>query len=88
METKIFVSAMIRGEESAITKRCSVTAITLRHILSLLNNALCCRETLLFLKVIVLGIKRAVIATESYRSGKILAVIASKSYCSDSQQQL
>jgi hypothetical protein len=53
VETKIIVSA--RGEDSTITKRFSVTTITLRYILSLLHNAFCCGETFFLLKVIALG---------------------------------
>jgi hypothetical protein len=49
---KIFFSSIIRGEESTITKHYSVTAITLRYILSLSHNALCCGKMLLLLKVI------------------------------------
>jgi hypothetical protein len=54
---KIFVSATIRGEESRITKRYSVTAKTLNYILILSYNALCCGDKLLLLKVIASGIK-------------------------------
>jgi hypothetical protein len=57
VETKIFVGAIIRGEESTKTKRFSVTAITLRYISALSYNVLCYRENLLLLKVIALGIK-------------------------------
>jgi hypothetical protein len=38
-------------------------------------------KSLLLLKVIAWGLKRAFIDTNSYRSGNILTVIASKSYC-------
>jgi hypothetical protein len=58
VEKKIFVSAIIRGEESTITRRYSVTAIMLRYILSLSHNAFCCRETLLLLKLIALGVQK------------------------------
>jgi hypothetical protein len=54
---KIFVSATIRGEESPITKRYSVTAKTLNYILILSHNALCCGDKLLLLKVTASGIK-------------------------------
>jgi hypothetical protein len=81
VETKILVSAIIRGEESTITKLYSVTAITLRYILSLSHDALCCGETLLLPKVTALAINEAVISTDSFHSGNIFA---SKNYCSDS----
>jgi hypothetical protein len=55
VETKTIVSAIIRGEESTLTKHYSITAITLCYILSLSHNALCCGETLLLVKVITLG---------------------------------
>jgi hypothetical protein len=38
----------------------------------------------LLLKIYRSGRKEGVIATDSYHSGNILAVIASKSYCFDS----
>jgi hypothetical protein len=62
VETKIFVSAIIRGEEGVKSKRCSVTAITLSYVLALLHNAS--------------GLWRKVIASKSYRSGHKAAVIA------------
>jgi hypothetical protein len=39
LETKIFVSAVIRGEECALVKQASVTTITLPYILVLSHNA-------------------------------------------------
>jgi hypothetical protein len=57
VEAKIFVSAVTREEENTLTKHYSVTGIMLDYILALLDNALCCGEKLLFLKVIVLGIR-------------------------------
>jgi hypothetical protein len=79
----------IRGEESTLTKRYRVTAITLPYILALLHKAICCGEKLLLLEVIALAIKKPlslliVIANHSYCSVNIFAVIASKSYCIDS----
>jgi hypothetical protein len=76
----------IKGEERTITKCYRLTAITLRlqYISALLHNAIGGGEKSLLLEVIF-GHREAVIATHSYRSGNILAVIASKSYCFDSQ---
>ncbi len=81
-ETKIFVSAIIRGEESIITRRYSVTAITLSYILSLLHNVLWCGETSLLLKVIIpLGVKKPlsllnVITLVTFKPLSLLRVIA------------
>jgi hypothetical protein len=62
VETKLFVSAIIRGEDCTIAKRYIVTAIMLRNILALSHNTL--------------GLWRKVVASESYRSRKQGAVIA------------
>jgi hypothetical protein len=56
-EMKTFVSAMNTGEKSSTTKRYSVTATTLRYILTLSHDALCCGRMFLSLKVIILGMK-------------------------------
>ncbi len=47
-----------RGEESTLTKRYRITAITLPYISTLLHNAICCGEKLLLLEVIALDIKK------------------------------
>jgi hypothetical protein len=80
VETKIFVSSVIRGEESTVTKHCSVT-IMLCYILSLSHNTLCCGETLLVLKVIALGIMKPlslliVITLVTFEPLSLLNVIA------------
>ncbi len=81
IETKIFVSAIIRIEESTRTKSYSVTGITLCYILSLSHNALCCVETLLLQKVSALGITKPlllliVIALVTFYPLSFLKVIA------------
>ncbi len=55
----------------------------LRYILSLSHKAILWRN-IIDSKSYRSGRKGAVIATDSNRSGNILAVSASKSYCSDS----
>ncbi len=82
VETKFFVLAIIRGEEGAIPQPYSVTARTLCYTLALLHNALG-----LWRKVIASNSYRSWrkgVATYNYRSCNIWAVIAAKSYCSDS----
>jgi hypothetical protein len=81
VETNIFVSTIIRGEESTITKSYSVPAITLRYILSLSHNTLCCEETFLLLQVIALGVKKPlltliVLALVTFQLLSLLKVIA------------
>ncbi len=47
VETKIYFSVWIKGEESTLTKGYSITVIMLHYILALLHNALCFGEKLL-----------------------------------------
>ncbi len=68
VEIKKFLSAMI----NSITKRNSVTTLTIRYLLALSNS---------FYKGYRSGQKGAIIATYNHHT---LAVIASKSYCFES----
>ncbi len=55
--TKLFLSAISRGEDITIAKRYIVTAITLLYILALSQNALGMRRKVVDYKFITLGIK-------------------------------
>ncbi len=75
---------MIRAVDCTIAKRYIVTAIKLRYILALSPDALGQWRKVVASKSYRSRPKGTVIAPFSYRSGNILAVIASESYWSDS----
>jgi hypothetical protein len=77
VETKSSVSAIIRGEEGAIAKRFSVTAPSATSDFGIIGY---CITFYAVEKSYCSGHKEAIIATCSYYSGKILSVIALKSY--------
>jgi hypothetical protein len=54
---KFLFPLKFKKKESTLTKRYSVTAITLHYIVALSHNASCCGEEILLLKVITLDIK-------------------------------
>jgi hypothetical protein len=66
VETKIFLSALIRGEECIIEQRQNVTLLTLRYIVALSHNALGLWRKVVASKSSCSGLKGAVIATYSY----------------------
>jgi hypothetical protein len=83
VETKIFFSAIIRGEEGIEATHCSVTVITLLYF-GVIAYRFRPVEKVIASKIYSPGHTGPVITTYSYRSGNILAIIASKSYCSGS----
>jgi hypothetical protein len=80
-ENKIFCFSVIRGEEGAIVKRFSVTAPNATSDFGIIGY---CITFYAVEKSYCSGNKEAIIATCSYFSGKILSVIAFKSYFFDS----
>jgi hypothetical protein len=83
VETKLLISAIIRGEDYTIAKSYSITEIMLHYISALLHNALGLWKKVVASESYCSGHNEAIIATCSYCYGNILAVIAPESYCSD-----
>jgi hypothetical protein len=80
VETKLFISAIIKVEDCTITRRCIIIAITLRYILALSHNALGLHGENLFSKFIAMGNKEplsllVVITLVTYSLQLLLKVI-------------